>query len=190
MTNRPALRAHYRSLRQRLEADSRSRKTLLIAQQLQALPVLTACQSIAAYIASPEEASIEAFFDIAWQRDQSIFLPCIDTAQRLMTFARHQPNSSLITNRFGLLEPEDRDHIAGAADLDCALVPLVAFDQYGSRLGMGGGYYDRFFADPAQRPTLIGIAFSEQQTTAPLPRENWDVPLDIVVTDVAVQQFK
>ena len=189
MTNRPALRAHYRSLRQRLDTVSRYRKTLLIIQHLKTLQILTAGQRIAAYLASPEETSIEAFFAVAWQREQSIFLPCIDAKQRRMTFAQHQPDGALIKNRFGLMEPEDRSPIAGAIDLDCALVPLVAFDQRGNRLGMGGGYYDTFFADSAKRPTLIGIAFSEQQTTAPLPREQWDVPLDLVVTDAAIHEF-
>ena len=189
MTNRPTLRAHYRSLRQRLDTASRYSKTLLIVQHLKTLQVLIAGKRIAAYLASPEETSIEAFFTVAWQREQSIFLPCIDAKQRHMTFAKHQPDGTLIKNRFGLMEPEDRSHIAGAIDLDCALVPLVAFDQHGSRLGMGGGYYDTFFAAPATRPTLIGIAFSEQQTTAPLPYEQWDVPLDLVVTDAAIHEF-
>ena len=189
MTNRPTLRAHYRSLRQRLDKASRYSKTLLIIQHLTTLQILTASQRIAAYLASPEETSIEAFFAVASQREQSIFLPCIDAKQRHMTFANHRPDGTLIKNRFGLMEPEDRSHIAGAVDLDCALVPLVAFDQHGSRLGMGGGYYDTFFADPATRPTLIGIAFSEQQTTAPLPRERWDVPMDLVITDSAIHEF-
>ena len=189
MTNQPTLRARYRSLRQHLDATSRTRKTQRINQRLEALAVLTTGQRIAAYLASPEEASIDAFIDLAWQRQQSIFLPCIDTKHGHMTFAQHHPNAPLKKNRFGLLEPADRTDIAQARDLNCALVPLVAFDGHGNRLGMGGGYYDRFFAEPAERPTLIGVAFSEQKTTTPLPSEQWDVPLDMVVTDMTIEQF-
>ena len=70
------------------------------------------------------------------------------------------------------------------------LVPLVAFDDAGTRLGMGGGYYDSFFAE-AKGPglLLIGTAFSEQRATEPLPNAAWDVALDMVVTDVGIIQF-
>ena len=88
-----------------------------------------------------------------------------------------------------MLEPADRTGVAQASDLNYALVPLVAFDGHGNRLGMGGGYYDRFFAEPIGRPIMIGIAFSEQQTTVPLPCEQWDVPLNMVVTDTTIEQF-
>ena len=189
MTNQPTLRARYRSLRQHLDAPSRSRKTQRINQRLEDLAVLTNGQRIAAYLASPEEASVDAFIKLAWHRLQSIFLPCIDEERGHMTFTQYHPDAPLKKNCFGLLEPADRTAVAQASDLNCALVPLVAFDGQGNRLGMGGGYYDRFFAEPTERPTLIGIAFSEQQTTAPLPCEQWDVPMDMVVTDLTTQQF-
>ena len=189
MTNQPTLRARYRSLRQRLDGPSRSRKNRRINQRLEDLAVLKTGQRIAAYLASPEEAAIDAFIEFAWQRQQSIFLPCIDSARGQMTFVQYHPDAPLKKNRFGLLEPADRTDIVQASELNCALVPLVAFDGLGNRLGMGGGYYDRFFAEPTGRPIMIGIAFSEQQTTTPLPYEQWDVPMDMVVTDLTTQQF-
>ena len=189
MTNQPTLRARYRSLRQRLDAPSRNRKTQRINQRLEGLAVLKTGQRIAAYLASPEEATIDAFIELAWQRQQSIFLPCIDDERGQMTFAQYHPDAPLKKNRFGLLEPAEQTDIAKASDLNYALVPLVAFDGHGNRLGMGGGYYDRFFAEPIGRPTVIGIAFSEQQTTVPLPCEQWDVPLNMVVTDMTIEQF-
>ena len=189
MTNRPTLRAHYRSLRQHLDAACRTHKSERINRRLEALPILNTAQRIAAYLASPEEAWIGAFINFAWQRQQSIFLPCIKEERGHMIFVKQDPNAELQRNRFGLLEPADQSTPARASELDCALVPLVAFDERGSRLGMGGGYYDRFFSDPTERPTLIGIAFSEQQTPSLLPREGWDVPLDMVVTDEAFRQF-
>ena len=189
MTNQPTLRASYRSLRQRLDGPSRSRKNQRINQRLEDLAVLKTGQRIAAYLASPEEAAIDAFIELAWQRQQSIFLPCIDSARGQMTFVQYHPDAPLKENRFGLLEPADRTDIAQASELNCALVPLVAFDGLGNRLGMGGGYYDRFFAEPNGRPIMIGIAFNEQQTTTPLPYKQWDVPMDMVVTDLTTQQF-
>ena len=123
-----------------------------INQRLEDLAVLKTGQRIAAYLASPEEAAIDAFIELAWQRQQSIFLPCIDSARGQMTFVQYHPDAPLKENRFGLLEPADRTDIAQASELNCALVPLVAFDGLGNRLGMGGGYYDRFLLNPTGGP--------------------------------------
>ena len=67
------------------------------------------------------------------------------------------------------------------------LVPLVAFDDAGTRLGMGGGYYDRYFAG-SDRPPLIGVGFQCQRAPA-LPRSAWDVALDAVIHDGGVLEF-
>lgn len=72
-------------------------------------------------------------------------------------------------------------------------MPLVGFDATGNRLGMGGGFYDRSFAfkriQPQQRPLLIGLAHSFQQLPQ-LPVASWDTPVDMVVTERAVFDFR
>lgn len=71
-------------------------------------------------------------------------------------------------------------------DIDVVLLPLLAFDGAGNRLGMGGGYYDRSLAGCRQRtlkrPLRVGLAFSWQQADS-LPAQPWDVPLHAVVTE-------
>ena len=74
-----------------------------------------------------------------------------------------------------------------ARQLDVVIAPLVAFDESLNRLGMGGGYYDRTFAfrkraRVLRRPVLIGVAYSFQRVDRLQP-ENWDVPLDVVITE-------
>ena len=189
VTNRPSLRSHFRILRQQLDADARAEKVQRLNEHLSELRVLRQARNIAAYLASPEEASVTPFMEIAWQRSQAVFLPWIDEQPRKMVFRRYQPDNVLVKNRFGLLEPDTQNDAASAHELDCVLVPLVAFDDAGTRLGMGGGYYDSFFAEAKGRPVLIGIAFSEQRATEPLPKAAWDVALDMVVTDAGITQF-
>ena len=72
------------------------------------------------------------------------------------------------------------------------LLPLVAFDENGGRLGMGGGYYDRFLGSlPALlRPRLVGLAHEVQRSNAPLPKDSWDIPLDDIVTETGWQSFR
>ena len=189
VANRPSLRTRYRTLRQQLDSQSRAAKTIRINNHLREL-VPQQARSIAAYLASPEEACVRAFIETAWQRGQAVFLPCIDKNPRMMTFRHYDRDEPLRKNRFALLEPEPHNDSAVASDLDCVLLPLVAFDDTGTRLGMGGGYYDTFFADPDSRPPLVGVGFCEQRAADPLPQAAWDVQLDAVVTDLGVVQFQ
>lgn len=91
-------------------------------------------------------------------------------------------------NRFDIPEPKlPRSKQRKPTQLDLVIVPLVAFDRSGNRMGMGGGYYDRSFQfrryrEHFTKPLLVGVAhhFQEQEN---LPNQPWDVPLDAVVTD-------
>lgn len=77
--------------------------------------------------------------------------------------------------------------------LDLIILPLVAFDLSGNRLGMGGGFYDRTLSFKHQRchwkgPKLIGIAHELQRVDL-LPVNDWDIPLDAVITEQKLYQF-
>ena len=69
-------------------------------------------------------------------------------------------------------------------------MPLVAYDKQGTRLGMGGGYYDRYTSNHRHSKALrVGLAHSVQESDQPLPRDKWDVSLDAVITDVQTYTF-
>lgn len=109
-----------------------------------------------------------------------------------MRFARWDPGTPLRPNRYGIPEPADRRYTLSGCDLDVVIVPLVAFDQQGNRLGMGGGYYDRTFApcrSRSRRPLLIGWAHALQEVPE-LPARPWDIPLDGVVTEQGIRRFR
>jgi 5-formyltetrahydrofolate cyclo-ligase len=94
-----------------------------------------------------------------------------------------QPLEPLQTGAYGILEP-DRDAPVLAPDkVDLMLVPAVAIDRQGYRLGYGGGYYDRLRAHPSWRniPT-IGITFDFAYVES-LPIDPWDLPLDAICTE-------
>ena len=95
---------------------------------------------------------------------------------------------------YGLSEPRaERGERIDPRRLELVLLPLVGFDSQGTRLGIGGGYYDRTFAGIrsdalTRRPRLVGVAF-ELQRLAALERAAWDVPIDAVVTDRGSYRF-
>jgi 5-formyltetrahydrofolate cyclo-ligase len=94
-------------------------------------------------------------------------------------------------NRYGIPEPQSRRGLLHASELDYLLIPLVAFDRAGHRLGMGGGYYDRALASLRNwKPMLlIGVAHDLQEVQELAP-EPWDIKLDGVVTESELILFR
>ena len=107
----------------------------------------------------------------------------------VMHFHHYTASTTLLPNRFAIAEPAPTSTPVDATDLDVVLVPLVAFDESGTRLGMGGGYYDRYLSGLRPDAKTLGVAFACQQSAEPLPREPWDVPLHAVVTENGVLEL-
>lgn len=104
-----------------------------------------------------------------------------------LRFARWSPTVELAPNRYGIPEPcVDLADCMMPDQLDMVLVPLLAFDPRGNRIGSGGGWYDRTFSYRLQggpgKPLLVGIGYAFQQLDS-IDAEPWDVPLDAVVTE-------
>ena len=105
-------------------------------------------------------------------------------------FREWRAGQPLATNRFGIPEPSEGPLIAADA-LAVTLLPLLAFDDRGHRLGQGGGWYDRSFATrttSAPPPLLVGVGYAWQQVDA-LEAAAWDVLLDAAATDSGISHF-
>lgn len=109
-----------------------------------------------------------------------VCVPVIDGPGLPLRFARWKPDIALVKGRFGAAIPAEPDFV----EPDVLIVPLLAFDRAGNRLGYGGGYYDRTLAAlRATAPrTAIGFAFAGQEAES-LPLEPTDQPLDLIVTE-------
>lgn len=112
-------------------------------------------------------------------------LPVVRAGKR-MHFAPWRMGDALRTSRYGIPEPATETEWA-PDELDVVILPLVAFNRDGDRLGMGGGYYDRAFAflherPRGEKPLLVGAAYAFQEVPG-LSSEPWDVPLDHIVTE-------
>ena len=149
-------------------------------------------QHIAFYIAHDSEIDPRLLMDLAHSQNKLCYLPALATDDlNHLVMVRYQPGDSLVKNLYGIPEPiQDKNTIITPTELDLVLVPLVAFDNTGTRLGMGVGYYDRTFAFLNQprrprRPQLVGLAYHFQQQEH-LLRQKWDVGLDMIVTDQEV----
>lgn len=150
---------------------------------------------IGVYLANDGEIDPVEF--TKWAAAQSIlcFLPVISDLHGSMCFAEYTRDSVLKPNRFGIPEPlVEPQYLCPAAQLDVILMPLVAFDSGGNRIGMGGGFYDQTLAFKRrhtyhQLPDLIGLAHAFQQVEGIRPAD-WDVPLDGIATEQRAWRFK
>lgn len=170
-----------RAARRGLDASTRRSAEEAICAQLTALSELAAGATVGWYL--PTDGEVDLALAIAPLRARGIrlALPVLGPS-RSMTYAAWSPDTVLAPNRFGILEPSEPTSGPTAPDeLDVAVVPCVAVDADGHRLGFGAGYYDRAFADAAH-VVLVGVAF-EVQVVQHLDSAPWDVPLDVVVTE-------
>ena len=152
---------------------------------------------IACYFPAGNEVDLFPFIEFAWRANKEVYLPVLGlrhTGQ--LWFVPFRPDDKLYLNRFGIQEPvHDRRHRrTSLRNLDIMLLPLVAFDERGNRIGMGGGFYDRTLAnlqhsDGWQRPKRIGVAYQLQQTRK-IPSEEWDIPLHAVATEQGITWFE
>ena len=186
-----ALRAQLQARRRALNAEQRESAALAVSAHVTAWSGWQTAAHIAGYWACRGELDPRPLLEQAWSAGRSVYLPVLH-GEHGLRFAHYTPETPVRLNRFRIPEPEvSSSDWVDPGRLDLVLTPLVAFDLHGSRLGMGGGFYDRAFAevqDPAwcgHRPVLLGLGYAFQQV-ATVPRQPWDVPLDAVATEQAL----
>ncbi len=191
------LRQRLRAGRRIIPSAERRQAALSVARRVADWPVYSAAIRIAGYWACDGELDPMPLLEGAWAANKEVYLPVlVDTPPQSLRFAPYRPGLPLRRNRFDIPEPDvPPSEWLEPAQLNLVLTPVVAFDQTGTRLGMGGGFYDRCFAflrDPdyrGPRPLLLGLGYESQKTGDHLVRQSWDVPLDAAVTEDALYVF-
>jgi 5-formyltetrahydrofolate cyclo-ligase len=187
--DRDRLRAWMRARRKRVTANEQAAAAQGFAAVVARHRLLRPGMRIAVYHARGREADLSRVIAVARRRDCTLYLPTIIRHRTgEMDFVRFDSDTRLRRNAFGIHEPDPTatPRIA-LRHLDLILVPLLAVDAQGWRLGSGGGFYDRRLHRLRmqrrwRRPRLIGVAY-EFQRVARVGHEPWDVPLDAVITE-------
>jgi 5-formyltetrahydrofolate cyclo-ligase len=137
---------------------------------------------VAGYLAFDGEPDIRFSLTQLCRRGIGVALPVLpESPGEVLRFHRWTPATPLTVNRHGISEPRGGEAVP-LEGIDAWLLPLVAFDRDGHRLGMGAGWYDRVLARQATRATRIGVAWSDQEASH-VPTDPWDQSLDAVVTE-------
>ena len=142
-------------------------------------PMLAGVKTIVAYYSLPDEVDTHGFIDQLIAEGKTVYLPKVISDEG-MVLCRYTGAESLRKGAFGIMEPVGEEMPAHET-IDVVLVPGMAFDGEGNRLGRGKGYYDRFLKTLNNpRPKLIGVCFDFQKTDV-VPTEPTDVKVDVVV---------
>jgi 5-formyltetrahydrofolate cyclo-ligase len=185
---RKELRIRRRALR---EPDHRHR-SLAAAKALMRLRSFRAGKRIALYLPFDAESDTAALIATAWRRGVQVFVPVI--SDRRHGRLRFYPlTGATMPGRFGISVPRLRLTSIAPQWLNLIVIPLVGVDGAGSRLGMGGGYYDRALAFRRRRrcwkgPQLVGLAFDCQRTDVKFA-DAWDLRLDSLATESGMEHF-
>ena len=180
-----------RQLQNRLLAipsGQRSEKSRKACRNLLSISQFQSASTVMMYLSLPHEADTSEAILHAWQLGKVVAVPKISWQQRhMMPVQIHSLETGFSTSSWGLRNP-----IAGVPmpfeDIDLVVTPALGFDREGNRLGRGGSYYDRFFANAELRASRCGFGFEEQLVEA-IPVTEHDEPMDFLVTDEEIIYF-
>jgi 5-formyltetrahydrofolate cyclo-ligase len=184
---RKVIRAKRKSLSQSFQKKASNDLLFTLTNNV----VVKNAQHIALYLANDGEVDLQPFIQWCWQQKKQVYLPVIHPfCSGYLLFLLYEKNSLMIENHYGIFEPKlSVSKVCPLSQLELLFTPLVAFDDKGARLGMGGGFYDRTLANWQQHQVYpIGLAHDCQQVTA-VPVENWDVPLPKIITPTRTFNF-
>jgi 5-formyltetrahydrofolate cyclo-ligase len=179
------LRKRLRGVRKTMPVDAAQARSRKIIAQLEAHPAVAAAKSIALFwpIEVRKEVDLRPLDATLRARGVRIAYPAIDPETDVMTFRFVDDAASLEEQGYGFAEPPpDAPH---AAELDVVIVPAIAADPTGHRIGYGAGYYDRTLVKYAPPAVSIAVVY-DWQLVAEVPATEHDVKVAWVVTDTRV----
>ncbi len=175
------VRAMMRQLLSRMDPGVRQERSRLLVARLIELPAWQAARRVLLFAPLPVEPDIDPLWTLGALDGKECAYPRVEGMVTRLYYVHGL--AELEPTRWGLREPlKLAAREADVADFDLALVPGLAFDAQGGRLGRGGGFYDKLLAGRSKAATLVGVCFAAQRVEQ-LPLAAHDVLMDVVYTE-------
>ena len=174
LQTKPGLRSYIRLMKKRHTPEQLDEESVQIMEKLERTPQFQKAQTVMLYSSLPDEVRTTAFIE-KWRNRKRVILPTVVGDD--IVPVELMPDTPFAVGDFNILEPQNRPYTGG---YDLIVVPGMAFDSAGNRLGRGKGYYDRFLSQHPAVPK-IGICFDFQLVDA-VPTEANDIRMDEVLT--------
>lgn len=183
-----SLRSQLLAERRALKHDAWSASSLAAQLKLLSLDEFATAECVAIYAPAHNETDTGLILASAFQAGKRVLYPAV--CGNKMVFRKVEGLETLQKGTFGILEPcpIGPDHQADEADF--IVVPGVAFDLTGHRIGYGKGFYDRFLHHPGRRAHLVGLCHDFQLIDDAIPADVHDIPMEIIVTEKRIIRIK
>lgn len=147
--------------------------------------LIDSATKISIYHACYGEISLSPVIDYALANGKEVYQPIATHQSKILSFER-----IYTSKEFPMFAPEDYElnQEIKCYNLDLIIMPLIAIDHIGHRLGQGGGYYDATLSNLSNRPVLCGVGY-QWQMFENVPTDSWDVPLDYFVSEQKIYRF-
>ncbi|NNG76469.1 5-formyltetrahydrofolate cyclo-ligase [Acinetobacter sp. ANC 4277] len=187
------LRKQLRHQRRAVSSFKQKQSQQKILQQLIHLKSFQHAKKIGVYLHAFGEIQTRQIIEYCFKQHKDVYLPMICTMNKQLHWVKitqqQYRNNRFSYHPLGMKEPVASRGLH-VSKLDLLIIPLLACDLYGTRIGMGGGFYDRTLASAGKTPFRLGIAHDFQLIQARLHRETWDQPLDALITPSKYLHFK
>jgi 5-formyltetrahydrofolate cyclo-ligase len=182
MTDKKEIRKRILQLRNAMTPEAIATKSDEIVRRLTDLPEIRDASSLMVFLSLGSEVRTDGIIRWGWENGKRIVVPRCRPEERRLTPCLLSEFSELETGHYGIREPKAAlVRAVPAGEIDVVLVPAVAFDRRGCRVGYGGGYYDRFLPE-ISKGVGIGVAFCCQIVTE-IPADPHDLPVERIVTE-------
>lgn len=179
--NKKALRASIKQKRRALSIEYRQQASRKMQAELTRLPCYQAAEYIMLYMAMQDEVQLDELIAMVLKDGKKAVIPLV-TGAGLMEAVELSDMADLVPDKYGIKTvSEEKRRLIAPDKIDLIIVPGVAFDKAGHRLGMGGGFYDRFMLR-ASRAVRAALAY-DCQLLAAVPAEVHDLTVDYIITE-------
>lgn len=180
---KPEMRAAAKARLRKMPDPDRAAASAAIAQGVMRIREVEAAGVVLLYAALPSEVATDALAEAFRRRGTVVTYPrCLPEPREMVLHRVSGAHDLQADGLHGIREPSSDCPVVRPDEVDLALVPGLAWDRNGRRLGRGAGYYDRLFADPRWRGIRCGLFFAAQEVPS-IPVDPWDANLHLVVTE-------
>lgn len=176
--DKAAVRKQMRDLKRQLSPEEKLLRSKAILQRLEPLPLFAEAKVVLLYWSMADEVQTHDFVN-KWYKDKVVLLPCVQ-GDDLVLRQYSGPDCMVAGEQFGIGEPQGPEW-TDLDKVDLIIVPGVAFDSHGNRMGRGRGFYDRLLKS-TPNAVKVGVAFDFQLLDR-IPVEPHDVPMDCVLSE-------
>lgn len=188
-THKGNLRRHLRELADQMTNEQVAQKSLVACDLLCKTPEFTQAKVVMFFLSLSHEVETEQAIWQAFDMGKAVLVPKVDWTTRKMTAVKlTSTEAELVEDPKGQLRSPKEIEPVEVSIIDMVVVPGLGFDKTGNRLGLGGGFYDRYLSGKDFRGVKCGLAF-EEQVIEEIPVADHDQEIDMLVTDGKVRRF-